>query len=71
MLTEFLFYIYPRPGFSMQPVYTGMIPLTGVETVPAASTEIRAKIKKGANFSDFLIKQVAQYIEDKGLYGSC
>ena len=57
------FYVYPRKGFAMQPLYEGMIPLHDVKEVEVSSTEIRELIKEN-------IKSSADYGKDDDGDGS-
>ncbi len=75
LLTEHTFYVYPRKGYRMQPLYTGMIPVTGVKQWRVNSTEIRKifKTKQGLVLDQALKSRISdkikQHILESGLYG--
>ena len=52
----------------MQPQKTGLILIHESQTVNISSTEIRAKIKSGKDYSQDLPTQVFNYIEQHKLY---
>ncbi len=79
LLTEFLVYIYPRLGFALQPMYTGMIPLTGVERIKVSSTKIKellqsAEVENPAakqvrnQLNELLPAEILKHIKDESLY---
>jgi nicotinate-nucleotide adenylyltransferase len=67
-LLKYPFYVYPRQGFPMEPLYKGMIPLTEVQEVPASSTQVRQLIEQGEEVTELLDPQVIKYIQDHRLY---
>lgn len=70
MLTEFLVYIYPRLGFPMQPLYTGMLPLSGVEQIRVSSTKIKEILSEGLiqELTEFLPPSILKYIQTQKIY---
>lgn len=68
MLDEFPFYVYPRSGFPLRPLYPGMIPLSDVEQVNISSTQVRNLIKDKQSVSHLILPQIAEYIEQHQLY---
>jgi len=68
ILSNYLVYIYPRPGYQMQPLYTGMIPMTGVEQTSISSTEIREYISSGDKTKLQLPLSIFEYIKKHQLY---
>lgn len=68
LLTEFLVYVYPRRGYPMQPLYTGMVPLVGVEQIAVSSRLVRNKLQRGENLEAVMAPSVLEYIQQQGLY---
>lgn len=68
LLKHYRFYVYPRQGFPMQPLYDNMYPLANMPEVVVSSTEIKKRIGKEKDFSDLVDPQVEQYISDHALY---
>lgn len=68
ILSNYLVYIYPRPGYQMQPLYTGMIPMTGVEQVKISSTDIRKQVSLNKNRTVDLPVSIFEYIKKHQLY---
>ncbi|MCD7723082.1 MAG: nicotinate (nicotinamide) nucleotide adenylyltransferase [Clostridiales bacterium] len=77
LLSEVVLYTARRAGASRQDMISyagkylggGNYIISNSAEIPAASSEIRQKIKSGADFSAFLNNKVYNYIESKGLYG--
>jgi nicotinate-nucleotide adenylyltransferase len=67
-LLNFPFYVYPRKGYEMAPLYQGMIPIENVPEVAVSSTEVRTKIKNQESVTGLVDPQVERYIKEKGLY---
>jgi nicotinate-nucleotide adenylyltransferase len=67
-LLKYPFYIYPRKGFPMKPLYPGMIPLQDVKEVEVSSTEVRHLIEQGKSAEGLIAPAVGDYISDHGLY---
>ncbi len=68
MLSEFLFYVYPRQNYSMVPLYTGMMPLADVKQVKVSSTEVRQKIVAGQSIKNLVLPKISDYIRKQQLY---
>lgn len=68
MLQNFNVYVYPRPGYPMEPLLEGMVPLAGVKEVAISSTEIRNKLKLREDVTNLVGPRVAAYIAEHGLY---
>jgi nicotinate-nucleotide adenylyltransferase len=67
-LLEFPFYVYPREGFTFEPLYSNMTPLTGMKTVTISSTEIRTMLQRGEAITGLVDPEVERYIEEHQLY---
>lgn len=67
-LLEFPFYVYPREGFSFEPLYPNMTALKGFQTVKVSSTEIRDRVQKGQSITGLVDPKVEQYIIEQKLY---
>ncbi len=70
MLMKYPFYVYPRQGFPLEPLYDGMIPLHDVKEVKVSSTEIRELLQAGKPISGLVDPQVEAYIKAHNLYVS-
>lgn len=71
LLAEYRFYVYPRVGSKMEPLYEGMIDLSeveGIEPMGESSTEVREKTISGESVENLVKKEVAEYIQEKELY---
>lgn len=68
LLLNFPFYVYPRQGFPMAPLYQGMVPIENVPEVAVSSTQIRDKILKQESVSGLVDPRVERYIKENGLY---
>jgi nicotinate-nucleotide adenylyltransferase len=68
MLHEYRFYVYPRQGYLMQPLYDNMVPLTGVKQWQYSSTEVREKVRNGESVDDLVNPAVAKYLAKHQLY---
>lgn len=68
ILSNYLVYVYPRQNYPMRPLYTGMIPLTGVREVEASSTEVKKRLKISQSVMDLLPKSILDYIVEHKLY---
>ncbi|HAU98718.1 MAG: putative nicotinate-nucleotide adenylyltransferase [Microgenomates group bacterium GW2011_GWF2_45_18] len=61
------FYVYPRKGFPMDPLYEGMIEIKNVPMVDISSTEVRKEIQETGQ-SDFISEKIQMYITEHELY---
>jgi len=70
MLAEYPVYIYPRFGFDLQPLYQGMIPLSGVEQIKVSSTLIKEKLAQQAqqDLVKLLPSSILAYLQTNKLY---
>jgi nicotinic acid mononucleotide adenylyltransferase len=68
MLAEFKFFVYPREGFALEPLYQGMQVIEGVEPVNISSTEVRKRIQTMGSITELVKPAVAQYIQAQQLY---
>ncbi|HYD34683.1 MAG TPA: nicotinate (nicotinamide) nucleotide adenylyltransferase [Vitreimonas sp.] len=70
MLLKYRFYVYPREGFPMEPLYENMVPLNTFPSVRVSSTEIRERLSSFQSISELVLPAVDQYIRDHQLYVS-
>ena len=68
MLARFPFFVYPREGFALAPLYPGMKVLEGVEPVTVSSTQVRQCVKNDQSTEGLIKPAVAEYIKVHGLY---
>lgn len=68
MLARFPFFIYPRQGAGLEPLYPGMKVLEDVSPIAVSSTQIRSNVQAGAAISELVKPKVAEFISSKGLY---
>ncbi len=68
MLSKFLFYVYPRQDYSMLPLYTGMVPLSGVKQINVSSTEVRNRARAGKSIEELVLPEIEDYIKKQQLY---
>lgn len=68
MLRDYRFYVYPRAGFSFEPLYDNMVALEHFPQWTYSSTEVREAVKKGESIESFVDPQVADYIAKHQLY---
>jgi nicotinate (nicotinamide) nucleotide adenylyltransferase len=68
LLSEFEVYVYPRPGFSMDQLLPGMVPLHEVPEVDVSSTKIRQAVKTNQAINDLVEANVGNYISEHKLY---
>lgn len=68
LLDEFKVYVYPREGYPMEPLLTGMQALEGFPTVKVSSSLVREKIEAGEEVAALIGQPVLKYIEDNKLY---
>lgn len=66
--TEYGVLIYPRPGYTMTPLISGMRPVTEVPEVAISSTLVRQRVAAGESIADLVSPTVAQYIKEHQLY---
>lgn len=67
LLSALTFWVYPRAGYPLSPLYEGMRVLTG-EPYDVSSTDVRARVQSGRSLGGLVPKRVAAYIAERGLY---
>jgi nicotinate-nucleotide adenylyltransferase len=70
LIAEFPFFVYPRPGFPMEPLYPNMTPLSNTATVTTSSTEVRENVQLSKSIAPLVHPNVALYIHNQGLYAN-
>jgi len=70
MLQEFPFFVYPRKGFELKPLYSGMQVLKDVAEVDVSSTQVKEWIRRGRPIENLVSPAVNQYIQQHNLYSS-
>lgn len=70
LLRAMPFLIFPRYGFPNEPLYENMRPITNDKLVGSnlSSTKIRSRVREGLSIDQFVPREVATYIRDRGLY---
>lgn len=69
LLAQHQVLIYPRPGYGMEPLLPGMVPLDAVTPMAASSTEARKVLAEAASDTTKLVlPEVAQYSKQHQLY---
>jgi nicotinate-nucleotide adenylyltransferase len=68
VLNEFRVYVYPRAGYSLEPLSTGMTALAGFPKMSTSSTEFRQRYQSSEKVDDLVDKRVLRYIKDNNLY---
>lgn len=68
LLEQFPFFVYPRVGYPLEPLYPGMTILTKVEQMKISSTQIRDLISQNQPFFHLLNAQITEYIQANRLY---
>jgi nicotinate-nucleotide adenylyltransferase len=68
LLQKFTVYVYPREGYSLKPIHTGMIVLEGVPELDDSSTEVRQKVRSGQSLRGLVDPSIAEYINHHGIY---
>ncbi|PIY80668.1 MAG: nicotinate (nicotinamide) nucleotide adenylyltransferase [Candidatus Pacebacteria bacterium CG_4_10_14_0_8_um_filter_42_14] len=72
LVREFPFFVYPRPGFPMEPLFPNMTALSDETMVTASSTEVRERLARGESISELVEPVVEDYIRRQALYvGTC
>ncbi len=62
--------VYPRKGYPFDPLYPNMTALTNAPVIPISSTDVRSLIKNHEDYSNFVSKEVLEYINANGLYNT-
>ncbi len=68
MLARFTFFVYPRKGYDLNPLYPGMKVLEGVEPVTVSSTQVRDSVRNNQSTDGLIKPAVASYIQHHNLY---
>ena len=68
LLKEMTFYVYPRIGFPMKPLYPNMIPLKTTAISDISSTQVRQKLARGESLSQFLPQSIIGYLHFHHLF---
>lgn len=68
LLGAFQFWVYPRAGCPLKPLYDGMRVLSG-EPYDVSSTGVREKIAIGESVDGLVPEKVAVYIATHGIFG--
>jgi nicotinate-nucleotide adenylyltransferase len=70
LLTEMPFYVYPRAGYPMEPLFPHMTPLSSPTLVVTnlSSTLIRHRLEQRLSTSHFLPTSIDTYIHNHKLY---
>jgi nicotinate-nucleotide adenylyltransferase len=68
MLQQHPFYVYPRTGYPLQPLYEGMIPLQGFIESSVSSTAVREALLEGKDNQSLLDSSISNYIQKEGLF---
>jgi len=70
ILNEFGVIVYPRAGYSTEPLQKGMELLKEAPEVTVSSTQIRELTAKGKNLNGFVTSEIAKFIDEHNLYRS-
>ena len=68
LLEKFKVYVYPRAGFSFEPIYENMIVLNNFPEMKVSSTQVRETIKNGDSLEGLLDDKVIAYVKENKLY---
>lgn len=68
LLAKYPVFVYPRHGFSFQPIYQGMKPMKNMQEVRISSTIVREQVNFGMAIKTLVPAEVANYIEAHQLY---
>lgn len=68
MLQMHSFYVYPRTGYPLEPLYEGMIPLRGFIESSVSSTVVRQALLEGRDMTSLLDPHISSYIQKEGLF---
>jgi len=70
LLDAMPFWVFPRTGYSNEPMQNGMklVEHKHLITTDTSSTEVRHRIQSGLPIDQLVLKSVASYIADHGLY---
>jgi len=68
--SDFGVVVYPRPGYTVGPIYDDGVDVVAAPTVDISSTFIRNALARGRNMKYFLPAGVFEYIKKNELYGT-
>jgi nicotinate-nucleotide adenylyltransferase len=68
MIKEFTFYVYPRQGYKLEPLYPDMKVLNELEQVDISSTQVKDRLSQGKSIANLVNLQVVEYISHHKLY---
>ncbi|NCN82385.1 MAG: nicotinate (nicotinamide) nucleotide adenylyltransferase [Candidatus Pacebacteria bacterium] len=68
LITEFPFFVYPRAGYLLDPLYRNMKVIPKVQPVLVSSTQVRECVAAGKSISDLVHPFVERYIQNNNLY---
>lgn len=68
LLEKFQVFVYPRQGFSLEPLYSNMHILHNVPAMAMSSSSVQKAILQTQPISHLVTLGVAQYIEENKLY---
>ena len=68
LIARFPFFIYPRAGYPLEPLYQNMRVIPHVQPVQVSSTQVRERVAAGRSISDLVHPLVERYIQDHTLY---
>ncbi|MCA9370073.1 MAG: nicotinate (nicotinamide) nucleotide adenylyltransferase [Pseudomonadales bacterium] len=67
-ILEFPFFVYPRKGFSFEPLFEGMTPMRNMQEVAISSTQVRQAVMAGESIEHLVPPAVEKYIQQQKLY---
>ena len=68
LVADFPFFVYPRAGYPLDPLYRNMKVIPEVRPVQVSSTQVRERVVAGKSISDLVHPFVERYIQDNNLY---
>ncbi len=68
LLASFKVYVYPRAGYSLEKLESGMELLAGLPPVEVSSTEVRDRVATGRTIDALVPSAIELYIQEHRLY---
>jgi nicotinate-nucleotide adenylyltransferase len=68
MPLQFPFFVYPRDGFPLTPLYPGMVVMEHVQPVAVSSTLVRQQVQQNNSISGLVSNSIEKYLQDSQLY---